>query len=198
MTVSQLTALIRAALQKCVPEPLLVMGQLSNVSRPSSGHVYFTLKDAGSEVRCAMWRSSAVGLRFQPADGLAVIATGNVDVYEPRGQVQLYVRRLEPRGVGALELAFRQLRDKLAKEGLFDPARKRPLPRFPTRIAIVTSLTGAAIRDIMNTICRRYACIELLVYPVRVQGDGAAPEIAAAIRAINHAAGRLGGIDVMI
>lgn len=198
LTVSQLTALIRGALVEHLPATLVVMGELSNVSRPASGHLYFTMKDTGSEARCVMWRSAAVGLRFRPVDGLAVIATGNVDVYEPRGQVQFYVRKLEPRGVGALELAFRQLRERLQKEGLFDPGRKRPLPRFPQCIAVVTSPTGAVIRDIIQTVRRRYPCVTLYVHPTRVQGEEAAEEIAAAIRAINRDSQRLGGIDVMI
>lgn len=198
LTVSQLTALIRGALVDHLPATLMVMGELSNVSRPASGHLYFTLKDSGSEARCVMWRSAAAGMRFRPVDGLAVIATGGVDVYEPRGQVQFYVRKLEPRGVGALELAFRQLREKLQKEGLFDPGRKRSLPRFPRQIAVVTSPTGAVLRDIIQTVRRRYPCVTLLVHPTRVQGDGAAEEIAAAIGAINRNSQRLGGIDVMI
>lgn len=198
ITVSRLTAMIRAAVQTHLPGSLLVAGELSNVSRPSSGHLYFTLKDAASEVRCAMWRSAATHLRFDPADGLAVLATGTVDVYEPRGQVQLYVTRLEPRGVGALELAFRQLREKLEARGWFDARRKRPLPLFPRRIAVVTSLTGAAGRDIAQTIRRRFPCVTLLFHPVRVQGDGAAAEIAGAIAAINRSAAALGGVDVMI
>jgi exodeoxyribonuclease VII large subunit len=160
--------------------------------------LYFTLKDETSEVRCVMWRSSARSLRFRPADGLEVLATGSVDVYEPRGQYQLYVRRLEPRGVGALELAFRQLKERLEEEGLFDPGRKRPLPKFPRSIAVVTSNTGAAIRDILQTVRRRFPCVTVYVFGVRVQGEGAADEIAGAIGRINRAAEELGGIDVMI
>jgi exodeoxyribonuclease VII large subunit len=129
---------------------------------------------------------------------MEVIATGHVDVYEPRGQYQFYVRKLEPRGTGALELAFRQLHERLAKEGLFDPARKKPLPRFPRRIAVVTSSTGAAIRDILQTLQKRFPCLTVLVHPVRVQGEGAAEEIAAAIQRLNEQAVALGGIDVMI
>lgn len=198
LSVTQLNALLRAAIQKQLPGTLLVAGEISNLSRPSSGHLYFTLKDERSEIRCAMWRSSAAQLRFDPADGLAVLASATVDLYEPRGQVQLYVTRLEPRGIGALELAFRQLRDKLEKRGWFDAARKRPLPAFPRRIAVVTSLSGAAVRDIVQTIARRFPCVSLLLHPVRVQGDGAATEIAAAIAAINRSAEKLGGVDVLI
>ncbi|HVP09883.1 MAG TPA: exodeoxyribonuclease VII large subunit [Phycisphaerae bacterium] len=198
LTVSQLTRLIRGAIQKELPGDLHVLGELSNVSQPESGHLYFTLKDESSEVRCVMWQASAKTLRFSPVDGLQVVATGSVDVYEPRGQYQLYVKRLEPRGVGELELAFRQLKERLEKEGLFDPRRKRKLPKFPGRIAVVTSTTGAAIRDILRTIARRYPAVLVYVFGVRVQGEGAAAEIADAIRRINLAREKLGGIDVMI
>jgi len=198
ISVSELTRRIKGAITRALPGTLHVVGELSNVARPPGGHVYFTLKDASSEVRCVLWRSSAAELRFEMTDGLEVIATGSVDVYEPRGQYQFYVRRLEPRGMGALELAFRQLKEKLGKEGLFDPSRKRSLPRFPRRIAVVTSLSGAAIRDILQAIQRRYPCLHVLVFDVRVQGEGAAEEIADAIRRINHSGEALGGIDAMI
>jgi len=198
LTVSQLTRLVRGAIRKEMPGNVHVVGELSNVASPAGGHHYFTLKDEASEVRCVMWRSSAKSLPFRLTDGLEVVATGSVDVYEPRGQYQLYVRRLEPRGVGALELAFRQLKDRLEREGLFDPQRKRSLPQFPERLAVVTSTTGAAIRDILQTIERRYPCVDVYVFGVRVQGDGAAAEVADAIRRINHASPTLGGIDVII
>jgi exodeoxyribonuclease VII large subunit len=198
LTVSQLTNLIKGVLTQHLPGTLHVVGELSNVTRPSSGHLYFTLKDEGSEIRGVMWRSDALKIKFEPQDGLEVIATGNVDVYEPRGQYQLYVRKLEPRGVGALELAFRQLREKLQREGLFDPARKKPLPKWPRRIAVVTSATGAAIRDMLKVLRRRFPCVDIFVYPVRVQGEGAAAEIAAAIGTLNRHSAKLGGIDVMI
>ncbi|MBN2561946.1 MAG: exodeoxyribonuclease VII large subunit [Phycisphaerae bacterium] len=198
MTVTQLTQLVRGAIRKALPSDVHVVGELSNVSAPSGGHLYFTLKDDTSEVRCVMWRSSAKLLRFRIEDGLEVVATGSVDVYEPRGQYQFYVGRMEPRGTGALELAFRQLKERLEKEGLFDPRRKRRLPRFPERIAVVTSPTGAAVRDILQTIQRRYPCVCVYVFGVRVQGEGAAAEVADAIRRINHASAALGGVDVMI
>jgi len=198
LSVSQLTRLIRGAIKRAIPGTVHVVGELSNVSPPTGGHLYFTLKDAGSEIRCAMWRSSTKSLRFEVEDGLKVVASGEVDVYEPRGQVQLYVRRLEPHGIGALDLAFRQLRQKLASEGLFDPARKRPLPKFPRCVAVVTSPTGAAVRDVLQTIARRYPCATVLVFGVRVQGEGAAEEIADAIRRLNRHRDRLGGIDAMI
>jgi exodeoxyribonuclease VII large subunit len=160
--------------------------------------LYFSLKDAHSELRCVMWRSTAARLKFTPEAGLAVIATGGIEVYAPRGTYQLMVRKLEPRGVGALELAFRQLKARLEKEGLFDPDRKKPLPHIPQRVALVTSPSGAAIRDILHTFHRRYPALEILVFPVRVQGEGAAQEIADAIGSLNRHAAKLGGIDLAI
>lgn len=198
ISVTQLNRMVSAALSAALPEKLLVAGELSDLARPSSGHLYFSLKDSECAVRCVMWRSSAATMRFKPVDGLAVIATGSVEVYEPRGQYQLVVRRLDPQGIGALELAFRQLKEKLAKEGFFEQARKRPLPLLPRRVAVVTSLVGAAVRDITQTIRRRFPAIHVLIVPVRVQGEGAAEEIAAAIRRVSDQAERLGGIDVMI
>lgn len=198
LTVSQLSRLVRSALNAAFPAEVRVLGEVSNLSQGGTGHLYFTLKDAGSEVRCAMWQSDAARLRFRPLDGMELIATGTIDVFEQRGQYQFYARRLEPRGVGILELAFRQLKDRLAKEGLFEPARKRPLPLFPRRIAIVTSLGGAVLHDILQTIQRRFPCVEVLVFGVRVQGEGAAEEIADAIRRVNHSSPQLGGIDVLI
>lgn len=198
LTVQQLTQMVRSALSARMPSELHVAGQISNLATPAGGHLYFTLKDAASELRCVMWRSDAARLKFRPGDGLEVVATGGIDVFEPRGQYQLYVRRLEPRGIGALELAFRQLKEKLSREGLFDPARKRRLPRFPRTIAVVTSPTGAALRDIVQTLARRWPLAKVIVVGVRVQGDGAADEVAEAIHRINVQADRLGGIDVMI
>ncbi len=198
LTVSQLTARIKQAIAGALPGTVYVVGEISNLKRHNSGHLYLTLKDAASELSCVMWRSDAARLRFTPQDGLEVIATGQVEVFERAGRYQLYVRNLEPRGVGALELAFRQLCEKLKKQGFFEAARKRKLPRFPQRIAIITSPTGAAIRDILRTIERRFPCLTPLVYPVRVQGPGAAAEIAAAITVLNANAARLGGIDLII
>lgn len=198
MSVSQLTARIKQAIELALPATVHVLGEISNFKRHSSGHLYLTLKDAGSELSCVMWKSDAVKLKFAPSDGLEVIATGTVEVFERAGRYQLYIRKLEPRGVGALELAFRQLCEKLSKEGLFDPARKKPLPEYPRRIALVTSPTGAAVADMLRTIARRFPCVDVLVYPVRVQGDGAGREIAEAIRKLNAQATALGGIDVMI
>jgi len=198
LTVSQLTALVQRAIQSALPATIHVVGEISNIKRHSSGHLYLTLKDAGAELSCVLWRSDAAKLKFTPCDGLEVVATGGVEVFERAGRYQLYIRRMEPRGVGALELAFRQLYQMLAKEGLFDAARKRPLPRFPRRIALVTSPTGAAVADMIRTIERRFPCVAVLVHPVKVQGPGAADEIAAAVRALNANSVALGGIDVMI
>jgi len=198
VTVSQVTAMVRRALDDALPSTLHVIGEISNFKRHGSGHLYFTLKDESSELSCVMWRSEAAKLAFAPADGLEVIATGRVEVFERAGRYQLYTRKLEPRGVGALELAFRQLREKLAAEGLFDLRHKQPIPKFPERIVLVTSPTGAAIADMIRTIERRFPCVHLLLQPVRVQGEGAAAEIAAAIRKINTNATALGEIDLMI
>ena len=198
LTVSQLNALIRQVLADNLPGTIHLVGEISNLSRHSSGHVYLTLKDDQGEIKAVMWKSNAAGLKFKPTDGLEVVATGYVDVYGPRGQYQFYINRLEPRGVGALELAFRQLHTRLEREGLFDPARKRKIPRFPRTIGVVTSPTGAAIRDILHTIRRRYCCASILLHPVKVQGEGAAEEIAAAIARLNRFSDSLGGIDVLI
>lgn len=199
LTVSQVTRLIKGAINSAFAGTIQVVGELSNVSRGGAGgHLYFTLKDAASELRSVMWRADAARMKFKLEDGMEVIASGTIDVYEPRGQVQFYVRRLEPRGVGALELAFRQLKDRLQREGLFDPARKKPLPRLPRRIAVVTSPTGAALHDILTTLSRRFPGVEVLIYGVRVQGEGAADEIADAIARLNRSSADLGGIDVMI
>jgi len=197
-TVSQLTALVRRAILSAFPATVHVVGEISNFKRHSSGHIYLTLKDQASELAAVMWRSDAAKLKFKPSDGLEVIASGTVEVFERAGRYQLYIRKLEPRGVGALDLAFRQLREKLQKEGLFEPKHKKPLPAFPRRIVLVTSPTGAALADLLRTIERRYPCVDVFVFPVRVQGDGAAAEVAAAIRNVNANGEQLGGIDVMI
>lgn len=198
ISVSRLTELVRSAIARGVPEKVQVLGEIGDLSRPASGHVYFTLKDERCELRCVMWRSSAARLKFELETGMEVVATGGVEVYPPRGSYQLIVQKLEPRGVGALELAFRQLRERLEREGLFESNKKRPLPSVPFRVALVTSPSGAAIRDILRTFARRFPVMDVLVYPVRVQGDGAAREISAAIAALNRAAGELNGIDAII
>jgi len=193
LTVSALTALIRDVLEENF-EHVWVEGEVSNFACPQSGHCYFTLKDAGAQVRAVMFRGSARTLKFSPKDGMRVLARGRLTLFEPRGEYQLVIDSLEPQGIGGLQLAFIQLKEKLAKEGLFSEAHKREIPKLPRTIGIVTSPTGAAIRDILTVLSRRFANVELLIAPVRVQGEGAALEIAAAIGDLN----RLGNVDVMI
>jgi exodeoxyribonuclease VII large subunit len=184
-SVAQLTDLLKEVVSETFAE-VWVAGELSNCTGASSGHWYLTLKDDEAQLRAVMWRNVAQRLRFTPEDGLAVIARGRIDIYAPRGTYQLVIEELQPRGVGAAELALRKLRDKLAAEGLFDPARKRPLPAFPRRIGIVTSPTGAAIRDFLEVLKRRWQGIDVLVLPARVQGEGSASEIAKAIQLANQ------------
>ena len=172
-------------LEGAFPE-IWVTGEVSNFSRPQSGHCYFTLKEDKAQLRAVLWRGSAARLRFDPADGLEVICRGHLDVYAPRGSYQLVVEQMEPKGVGALEQALRKLRAKLAGEGLFDAERKKPLPTFPRRIAVVTSPTGAALQDFLEVLRRRWRGTDVLVAPTRVQGEGAAKEIAAAIRTVGQ------------
>ena len=192
-TVSQLTAEIKTILERNF-EHLWVEGEISNLRLPGSGHLYFTLKDESAQLRAVMFRLQNRLLKFQPEDGLQVICYGRLTVYETRGEYQIVLDHMEPKGLGALQLAFEQLKERLSKEGLFDPDHKKPLPHLPQRIGIVTSPTGAAIRDILQVIDRRFANVHILLYPVRVQGAGAAPEIARAIDELN----RWPGIDVMI
>ena len=182
--VSSLVRLIRELVEDNFVE-VLVQGELAGLSRPASGHYYFTLKDERSQLRCAMFRSHARALRFSPEDGTEVICRGRVSVYPQRGDLQFIVEGIEPVGVGRLQLAFEQLRDRLQKEGLFALERKRQLPAFPTRIGVVTSATGAAIHDILNVLRRRSAGVKVLLRSVRVQGDGAAAEICEAIADLN-------------
>ena len=193
LTVSRLTALIRGLLEENF-ERVWVEGEISNLAMPVSGHLYFTLKDAGAQLRCVMFRASARALKFKPKDGMGLVVRGRVSLFEPRGEYQLIVEYLEPQGIGALQLAFAQLKERLAREGLFGEDHKRPIPRLPQRIGVVTSVTGAAIHDILNVLERRFANVEVLIYPVKVQGEGAANEIAQAIKDFN----RYGNIDVMI
>ncbi len=197
ISVTELTERIKGAIKRGVPGTVMVAGEISNFVQAGSGHVYFTLKDAQSQISCALWRSNAARVKFKLGDGLAVIVQGNVDVYGPRGQYQLYVDRVSPYGMGELELAFRQLKEKLEKEGLFDPGRKKPIPAFPLTIAVVTSPTGAAIRDVLRTLQLRWPVGRVLIYPVQVQGEGAAPQIAAALKELNQNADRL-KIDVIL
>lgn len=184
VSVSTLVQLLQELVEDNFVE-VLVQGELSNVSQPASGHYYFTLKDQKAQLKCAMFRSHARLLRFKPTDGLAVICRGRVSVYPQRGELQLLVEAIEPEGVGGLQLAFDQLKEKLEKEGLFAQQLKQPLPAFPKVIGLVTSASGAALQDILNVLRRRSAGVGVLLCPVRVQGDGAAEEIAAAIVALN-------------
>ena len=183
-TVSSLTDRIKDSLEADFAE-VAVEGELSNLARPKSGHVYFTLKDNTASLRGVMWKSDAQRLAFDLADGLAVRILGRLTVYPPRGEYQVVARYIEPQGIGAPELAFRQLFARLSAEGLFDPERKRPTPRFPRRIVIVTSPTGAAVRDLLQVTGRRWAAADILIAPTRVQGAGAGAEIAAAIALAN-------------
>jgi len=193
LTVTQLTAGIKSLLEQNF-EHLWVEGEISNLRLPSSGHLYFTLKDESAQVRAVMFRMQNRLLKFAPSDGLQVICYGRLSVYEPRGEYQIVVDYVEPKGVGALQLAFEQLKEKLAAEGLFEPAHKKPLPHLPQKIGMVTSPTGAAIRDMLQIIARRFANVQILLYPVRVQGQGAAQEIAQAISALNE----WPGVEVII
>ncbi len=193
LTVSRLTALIRSTLEENFDQ-LWVEGELSNLGTPASGHLYFTLKDGGAQLRCVMFKGAAKNLRFRLKDGMGLILRGRLSVYEQRGEYQLVAEYAEPLGIGALQLAFEQLKERLAKEGLFDASRKQPLPLLPQRIGVVTTPTGAAIHDILTVVNRRFANVQLLIVPVRVQGEGAAAEIAAAIDDLNS----YGGVDVMI
>jgi exodeoxyribonuclease VII large subunit len=192
-TVSEISEEIRAIFEDQFPD-VWIGGEISNFRPASSGHLYFTLKDAKSQLRAVCFRSQARYLKFKPADGLSVIARGQLSVYEARGEYQLIVELLEPAGLGALQLAFEQLKSRLAAEGLFDSARKKALPVLPKTVGIVTSPTGAVIRDILRVLSRRFRNINALLFPVRVQGEGAAAEIVEGIRCLN----RWPGVDVLI
>ena len=192
-SVSQLTRDIKLHLEGEFYD-IWVVGEISNFKQPPSGHLYFTLRDARTQLPAIMFRSARRFLKFRPADGMAVLARGHITLYEPRGSYQLQVDWMEPRGKGALQLAFEQLKEKLAKEGLFAPERKRALPLLPQKIGVVTSPTGAAIRDICQILHRRYPNLDVLLYPAQVQGDLAAAEIAKGIQVLN----RIGGFDVLI
>jgi exodeoxyribonuclease VII large subunit len=192
-SVSELTRRIKDHLELGFPA-VWVSGEVSNCKRHTSGHVYLSLKDSGAQIRAVIWRSTARGLKFEPEDGLEVIAQGRVTVYEPRGDYQLVIQRLEPKGIGALQLRFEELKKKLVAEGLFDPARKRPLPKLPRKIALVTSPTGAAVRDMIRVLTRRFPPVHVVVVPVLVQGEGAAADVH---RGIERAA-RATGADLVI
>ncbi len=184
LTVSELTRYMRNLLDSdTVLSDVWVRGEISNFSRPSSGHLYFTLKDGGAALRCVIWRSTAIRLRFGFQNGIAIEAHGAVSIYERDGAYQLYIDAVRPAGEGLLFQEFLRLKTRLEAEGLFDPERKRPIPERPARIAIITSPTGAALQDMLNTLQNRYPLAEVILAPCAVQGDSAPGEIAAAIRA---------------
>jgi exodeoxyribonuclease VII large subunit len=185
LTVSELTREIKDILEMQFAD-ILVEGEISNLKVPPSGHIYFTLKDDLSQIRVVLFKNQARSLRFSPEDGLHVICRGRVSLYEKRGEYQLILEEMEPKGIGALQLAFLQLKERLEKEGFFDASRKRPIPMVPQKIGIVTSPTGAVIRDMLQIIERRFENVHLLLYPVRVQGEGAASEIAKGIEYFNE------------
>src|SRR5271157_3268934 len=180
-TVSDLTARIRDLLAKNFTD-ILVQGEISNCREAQSGHFYFTLKDERAQIRCVLFKQQRRGVKFQPEDGIQVTVRGSLSVYEARGEYQIYVETLEPIGRGALQLAFEQLKKKLEADGLFEGARKKPLPLLPNRIGLITSPTGAAVRDVVRILTRRFPNAHLTLYPVRVQGEGAAAEIVEALR----------------
>ncbi len=193
LTVSEITRQIKFSLEQSFPK-IWIQGEISNFKRHTSGHIYFTLKDEGAQISATLWRSRVANLLFDPQDGMKVIARGAITVYPPRGNYQLDVEQLQPLGVGELQLAFERLKKKLSEEGLFDEGHKKPIPEYPERIGIITSETGAALQDIRSVLSRRFPSLEVVLAPVRVQGAGAAEEIASAISEMN----RYGGVDVMI
>jgi exodeoxyribonuclease VII large subunit len=185
--VGELTRTIKGDLEENFAQ-VWVEGEVSNVARPASGHVYLTLKDEEAPLRAVVYRGVALRLRYDLRDGMHVIVRGRVIVYVPRGEYQLAVEEVQPKGIGPLELAFRQLKEKLSGRGFFDARRKKPLPAFPKRVALVTSPTGSAVRDLLETLTGRWPGLEVWVCPVRVQGEGAAAEIAAMLGALNRLA----------
>ena len=193
LTVSEVTSRVRAALESALPF-LWVEGEISELSRPASGHIYLSLADERSQLSCVMFRSYAHQLRFDPEPGMKVLAYGNLSVYERGGRYQFYLYRMRPSGVGEMALAFEELRARLAEEGLFDEGRKRPLPAHPRAVGIVTSPTGAAVRDVVQVLGRRAPGVPVVLAPARVQGAGSPGEIAAAIDRLN----RFGGVDVVV
>jgi len=184
-TVNQINSLIKVALEENLPPRLIVRGEISDFKHHTSGHCYFSLKEEGAVLPCVMWASKFKKIKFSPEDGMEVLSTGHIDVYTPGGKYQFYVDKLEPAGVGALQLAFEQMVAKLSKEGLFDEAHKKALPLYPMRIGILTSESGAALHDITDSIHSRWPCAKLFLYPVPVQGEGSAEKNAAALRDIN-------------
>jgi exodeoxyribonuclease VII large subunit len=193
ISVTELVTAFKEIVEATLP-PVIVEGEISNCKRSATGHYYLTLKDDHSEINAVIWKGAAGQLKFQPKDGLQVLATGSLQVYVARGTCQFNISRLLPQGVGELELAFRQLKQTLEAEGLFDAARKRPLPRIPRRIALITSPTSAAIKDMIQVMTRRWPGVNLVILPVPVQGEGAAARIAKAINFVH----RIPDVDVVI
>jgi exodeoxyribonuclease VII large subunit len=185
LTVSELTARIRDLLAKNFTD-IWVVGEISNCREAQSGHIYFTLKDDRAQVRCVFFKQQQRGIKFRPEDGLQMTVRGSISVYEARGEYQIYVENLEPVGLGALQLAFEQLKKRLEAEGLFAAERKKPLPLLPSRIGLITSPRGAAVRDVVRILRRRFPNVHLTLYPVRVQGEGAAEEIVKALKFFNQ------------
>ncbi len=185
LSVSDLTAYLKGIVEEALPS-VWVAGEISNLSRPRSGHLYMTLKDEASQIRAVMWRSTAAKLRFELKEGQQVLAYGGVEIYGPQGVYQLSLRKLEPLGLGALQLAFQQLQQRLQAEGLFDSANKKNLPSFPRRIGVVTSPSGAAVRDFLEIALRRWPNLDITIIPAKVQGPGAAASIVAGIKAAHR------------
>lgn len=192
-TVTRLNREVKAVLEGSFP-PIWVQGEISNLAKPASGHLYFSLKDRHSQVRCAMFKGRNQVMKFNPENGIEVFAQASISLYEGRGEFQLIINQMEPAGIGALQLAYEQLKDRLQQEGLFDPLHKKPLPAFPQQIGVITSPTGAAIRDILHVLKRRYPSADVIIYPVTVQGDGSAAMIATAL----ETAGQGNECDVII
>lgn len=192
--VTQVTRMVKAILEESPISELWVEGEVSNFIYHTSGHIYFTLKDSNSQIKCAIFKPIPSRLRFIPENGMSIILYGKLTVYESRGEYQIIGTRVEPLGIGALQMAFEQLKKRLEDEGLFDQAHKKPIPLVPKRIGVITSSTGAAIRDIINVITRRFSNISILLHPSAVQGEGAGQEIANAIKTMNE----IGDLDVLI
>lgn len=188
LTVSQINTYIKFLIEDAEPlKRLYVSGEISNLSSHyKSGHIYFSLKDEKSVLKAVMFATSAKRLRFAPKDGMKVLIRGRISVYEPSGQYQLYAEDMQPEGLGALNLAYEQLKEKLEKEGLFNQERKRPLPMYPKQVAVITSPTGAAVQDVLRILGRRWPVAEVALYPCTVQGENAVPELLAAMEAVNR------------
>src|SRR5262250_1886468 len=184
LTVSELTARIRDLLARNFTD-IFVQGEISNCREAQSGHIYFTLKDDRAQIKCVFFKQQQRGVKFRPEDGLQVTVRGTISVYEQRGEYQIYVESIEPVGLGALQLAFDQLKKRLEAEGLFATERKKPLPVLPSRIGLITSPSGAAVRDVVRILTRRFPNVHLTLFPVRVQGEGAAQEVVKALKFFN-------------